>query len=372
MIGVKPTAMTGPRFISVGTFVATVAAIGPGFFQGLNVVDPTARAVTSAAVIGALLVSTAGMWWAERAGPRAIRSMLGVFGAFVFVALWFSNDRAFLVGMPFISMLVLFLPLWVALGVTAVMTLFMAWIVSREVEGSVVWVTVAQLASAQAFVLVFSLIARRERYARHDVERLSLEVAELATARERNRVARELHDSLGHCLTIANVQLEAARAQGPGAQEERLMKAQQVLRDGLAELRNAVTLLREGPPRPLHEALEGLVADTNSAGLPAALELVGDRRALGHGLDLVLYRVAQEALTNARKHARASKVNVSLAFERARVLLAVTDDGAAGEALTEGNGLSGMRERVTQAGGTLTIERAAAGGVALRVEVPAP
>lgn len=361
--------MTGPRFMSIGTFVATLAAMVPGFFQGLSTPDPSARVIAAVLVGCAVVSSTAGMWWAERTSQRAIRVTLAVFGTFVFASLWFSGDRTFLVGMPFISMLVLFLPLWVAVAGTTAMTIFMAAIAARDVDSSVVLVAVAQFASAEAFVLVFSFIARRERYARHEVERLSQQVAELATAKERNRVARELHDSLGHCLTIANVQLEAARAQG-GSQDERLAKTQQVLRDGLAELRNTVSLLREGPPRPLHEALEGLVADTTSAGLPAALELSGTKRALGAGLDLVLFRVAQEALTNARAHAKATRVNVKLSFEPAQVKLAVIDDGATATELVEGNGLTGMRERVTQAGGTVSIERGATGGVHLHVEVP--
>src|SRR5205085_122705 len=163
----------------------------------------------------------------------------------------------------------------------------------------------------------------------------------LATTRERNRIAREIHDSLGHFLTSATMQLEAARADLSG-RDERIARVQQLLRDGLTELRSSVSLLREGAtmPRPFQEAIEGLVDESNAAGLPTQLTTLGASRPLPATVGFTLYRIAQEALTNVRRHARATKVSVSLDYANDRVKLGVVDDGiGVGDPPGSGSGL---------------------------------
>jgi signal transduction histidine kinase len=236
---------------------------------------------------------------------------------------------------------------------------------------------------------------RAER-ARHEVERLARaladanqrlrvhaeQVEELATAKERNRLAREIHDSLGHYLTVINVQLEAARqlleSQAPPAAEAgraltSLRKAQSLAQEGLADVRRSVAALRAGPNdgRPLPEARRTLTDEARAAGIVATFQLAGQPRPLTAQAELTLYRAAQEALTNVRKHARASRADVTLDFARPeRVRLIVADNGVGSAAANGGFGLLGLRERVQLLGGSVSTHSAPGEGFRLEVEAP--
>ncbi len=361
-----------PRFVGTGTVIAVVATTLPGLFQAVAFVpDQTVPLVALTAL--ALGAATFGVAWAERRpGVGALSAVLGLYGLTVCTLLWLSRGAAFLTVMPLASMVVLHLPLRVALAVEAALVLQLGALVVRATADPAQRVTgVVGLASSIVFVFVFSRLARSERYARRDVERLSRQVEELATIRERTRIAREMHDTLGHCLTVASVQVEAARMSLDG-REARLVRVQHLLRDGLTELRSAVSVLREGAEgtRPFAEALDGLVAECNATGLPAGLTTHGEVRALPPVVGFTLYRAAQEALTNVRRHAQASKVDVQLHYSPAHVRLRVLDDGVGGTP-RNGHGLNGLKERLAQIGGTLAIDAPRGGGLALAVEVPA-
>src|SRR5215510_8357385 len=165
------------------------------------------------------------------------------------------------------------------------------------------------------FVVVFTRIAASEREARASLaEANSLlrenaaQVEELAVTKERNRLAREIHDSLGHYLTVVNVQIGAAQAifaEDQSRALDHLSKAQSLTQEGLAEVRRSVAALRSLPldGRPLPIALHKLIEQWNSAATNARFEVLGDVRALTPQADLTIYRAAQEALTNAGKHA---------------------------------------------------------------------
>ncbi len=247
--------------------------------------------------------------------------------------------------------------------------------------------------AAIIFVVVFSQVYVSEQRARAEVERLAaqlqqanrqlrdyaLQVEELATMRERNRLAREIHDSLGHYLTVVNVQLEAARAvfaREPAKALEALRKAQALTREGLAEVRRSVAALRASPieNRDLAQALEPLLEECRTAGLVADLKVKGEVEALDPRAAHALYRAAQEALTNVRKHSRATRVQVTLDFQRPdRVCLTVADNGVGlqPQALDgPGFGLLGLRERVGQLGGNLEFRRNEPQGLALQVSLP--
>jgi signal transduction histidine kinase len=242
------------------------------------------------------------------------------------------------------------------------------------------------------FVAVFTDIALREQKARAEVERLAAEltqandtlrqyaakIEELATAKERNRLAREIHDSLGHYLTVINVQLEAARAlieNRPGAAEAAigaLSKAQTLAQEGLADVRRSVAALRAGPTdeRPLPEAVRALVDEWRAGGVEAALAVMGQPRRLPPQVELTIYRAAQEGLTNVRKHADASRAEVALDYSQPeRVRLAVQDNGRAGRLAAGGFGLLGLRERALLLGGEV---RAGASGQGFVLEVVLP
>jgi signal transduction histidine kinase len=240
------------------------------------------------------------------------------------------------------------------------------------------------------FVVVFTRIAVNERQARAEVERLVAEVGEanrklreyaaqvdeLATVRERNRLAREIHDSLGHYLTVVNVQIEAARAVIDDRERslDVLRKAQTLTQDGLAEVRRSVAALRSTTDehRPLSEVLQLLVNECRSAGIDARLAIEGIPRDLSSQVELTLYRAAQEGLTNVRKHAKATRATLTLDYSKPDAIrLTIEDDGIGGDAGAGGFGLLGVRERALLLEGEVHINRGADGGFALEVDLPA-
>jgi signal transduction histidine kinase len=240
------------------------------------------------------------------------------------------------------------------------------------------------------FVVVFTQIASSEERARGEVERLALELSqanqqlrfyavqaeELATVRERNRLAREIHDSLGHYLTTVNMQLEAARAvmeSDPAKALDALQKAQALTREGLADVRRSVASLRASPgaERPLPEALAELVADSWTSGLPIELTVTGTPRDVGQAAQLTLFRATQEALTNVRKHAQATGAQLTLDFATAGVVrLTLRDDGRGASAVEGGFGLLGIRERVHLLGGEVVITTSPGNGFVLEITLP--
>jgi signal transduction histidine kinase len=243
--------------------------------------------------------------------------------------------------------------------------------------------------SAVFFVATFAHMRLNEQQARENAERLMAELEqanaqlaayatqaeELAITQERNRLAREIHDSLGHYLTTVNVQIEAAKVvmdSDPERALDAMNKAQELAQKGLARVRESVATLRESPVsnRPLHQAIAFLVRETQSTGIVTEFEVVGEPQALEHKVALALYRAAQEALTNVRKHARASRVDVLLDFQPGKVSLEVKDNGVGAPETTGGFGLLGIRERMQLLGGRLEISTGVAKGFCLTASVP--
>jgi len=233
------------------------------------------------------------------------------------------------------------------------------------------------------FVIVFTRVAASEREARTKLaeanQRLrehAAQIEDLATTKERNRLAREIHDSLGHYLTVVNVQIGAAQAimahDQPRALDH-LAKAQTLTQEGLAEVRRSVAALRASPTesRPLPEALVKLIEQWNAAGLHAKLELAGQMRPLLPQAHLTLYRAAEEALTNVGKHAQATIAELLLDYrDEELVRLSVKDDGIGSSNSKGGFGLLGVRERVQQLNGVVRVRTYAGRGFALEVELP--
>jgi signal transduction histidine kinase len=201
---------------------------------------------------------------------------------------------------------------------------------------------------------------------------------QLATTRERNRLARDIHDGLGHHLTVVQMQLQAARAvlsSDASHSEALLAKAQQQAEEALAEVRRSVSALREPEAAPpLTDGLERLAAESSAAGVPTAFEIVGTARSLPAEAEEALYRTAQEGLTNVRKHAAAAHAWLVLDYrDAAKATLEVRDDGR-GAALDAdaalGFGLLGLQERAARLDGRLTVDSAPGRGLRLQVEVP--
>jgi signal transduction histidine kinase len=242
--------------------------------------------------------------------------------------------------------------------------------------------------AAAAFTAVVTELLHREQRARAELAdanaRLrgyAAQAEELATTRERNRVARDIHDGLGHHLTVVQMQVQAARAvlaADPARADAVLAKAQDQAAEALAEVRRSVAALRE--PRttpPLDVALEALAEDASAAGVPTEFEVTGTSRPLRAEVEESLFRTAQEGLTNVRKHAAADRVRLVLDYrDDGTVRLEVCDDGrGAGlpeglAPLSTGFGLVGLRERAERVGGRLDVESAPGRGTTLRVAVP--
>jgi signal transduction histidine kinase len=201
-----------------------------------------------------------------------------------------------------------------------------------------------------------------------------------ALMEERARIARELHDIVAHHVSMIAVQAETARLTTPDMPEEgkrRLEAIGNTARDSLSELRNLLGLLREDAgaeaerkPQPGLADLEALVDDAREAGTPVRLTRAGRAMPLSPGVDVTAYRILQEALTNARRHAPGADVELELRYENATLHLRVCDNGPGAEAEADGHGLAGMRERAEMVGGTLEAGPAPEGGFAVRAELP--
>jgi len=216
---------------------------------------------------------------------------------------------------------------------------------------------------------------RRDLAAAHEQLRdYAAQAERLATAQERNRVARDIHDGLGHALTVVQMQVKAARAvlsSDPSRADEVLAKAQQQSEEALGAVRRSVRALRE--PRAtgaLPEALGALAEEASAAGVPTRLDVSGTQRPLPDDAQEALYRAAQEGLTNVRKHAHASRADLLLDYGATAVRVEVRDDGVGGDGSSAGFGLVGLRERAARLGGELRVESAPGDGYTLTMEVP--
>jgi signal transduction histidine kinase len=233
----------------------------------------------------------------------------------------------------------------------------------------------------RARVSALERLALDERTAELEVERERL--AEQAVALDRVRIARELHDSVAHHVSVMGVQAGAARSvltTDPAAASDALRHVEDTARSAIDELHGLLRTLRDADSAPDAApastvgvaALPALVQASRDAGLPTDLEVVGDPRPLPPTLSLNLYRVAQEALTNARKHAGAdATAEVRLRYLAGSVELEVANTGAARTLRVPGGlGQLGMRERVATSGGSLEVGPRSRGGYLVRARFP--
>jgi signal transduction histidine kinase len=208
--------------------------------------------------------------------------------------------------------------------------------------------------------------------------------ARAAVGEERARIARELHDVVTHHVNLVVLQAMAASGmldRDPERVREPLRVIESSGREALTEMRRLLGVLREDDaerplaPQPGVADVDALVGSARTAGLSVGLAVSGTPRRLPAGLALTVYRIVQEALTNAARHAAGSRVGVSLRYEPESVEVAVVDDG--GEQVEHGapgggRGLLGMRERVAVFAGTLETGPSADGGFAVHARLPAP
>ncbi|HEY6069407.1 MAG TPA: sensor histidine kinase [Gaiellaceae bacterium] len=230
------------------------------------------------------------------------------------------------------------------------------------------------------------LVLKRQLYAQAFSDRARLLEGErevnvrVAAAEERVRLARELHDVVGHSVSVMVVQAGAERlalGEEQPATREALLAIERTGREALAEMSRLLGILRkdgEGlalAPRPSLGQVEALVATVRDAGVPVELRVEGERTALPPGVDVSAYRIVQEALTNVVKHAGPARAYVVVRYDGGAVEVHVTDDGRGTDDRNElGYGLAGMRERVALHGGTFEAGRRNGGGFTVRARLP--
>ena len=215
-----------------------------------------------------------------------------------------------------------------------------------------------------------------------EAERTRDEAAQRRAMEERLRIARELHDSLTHSISVISVQsgvaVHLARKRGEEVPPA-LLAIQEASADATRELRTTLNVLRsdEDSDSSGLGQLDGLVERARTAGLPVTVTVTGTRRALPSDVDQAAYRIVQEALTNVSRHAGQASASVHLHYSPDAVAIQVDDDGSAfgsgsgPRPAGHGLGLIGMRERVTALGGRLHTGPRDSGGFQVRAEFPA-
>jgi signal transduction histidine kinase len=376
------------------------------YYGALGLGSATAERTAGFAAVMVLLcaVEAGERWWPAARGRRwTVVALLGVrLGLFLAAAALdpSGDSRALFVLVPFAAYLAFgravsltLAALCLALVVASFMLRVPHWYTRATYLSDVLMFVVGlALALATASVAAGEQASRsRLEETLRDLEeshvRLTAyaeQVAELSADAERSRLARDIHDSLGHHLTAIAVQLEKAaafRGRDPATADRALADARSSARRALDDVRLSVRALRgDHPPALLSTLLADLVRPA-AAGQPrVALTVTGDERSVSAAARTVLYRAAQEALTNARRHSGAQEITVSVTFGDREVRLAVVDDGRGFDPRpiedgpdtrgAGGFGLLGMRERAALAGGHAQIDSRPGQGTTVTVTVP--
>lgn len=214
-----------------------------------------------------------------------------------------------------------------------------------------------------------------------DLERERDQLSQIAAQAERASIARELHDIVAHSVTVMLLGVRGARdvlRTSPGVAEDTLRGVETSAQESIAELRRVLAVLRGSDqiadirPQPGLAQLGELIDGYRTAGLRVELRIDGDQRTLPDGVELSVYRIVEEALTNVLKHARPHSVMVALRFHPSMLEVQIDDDGAASVVAPAdtGHGIVGMRERVTALGGVLEAQAQAGGGFRVGARVP--
>nr|AHX24717.1 two-component system histidine kinase [uncultured bacterium] len=236
-----------------------------------------------------------------------------------------------------------------------------------------------------AAAIVAAETARHRRAYLNEVEqraadalRTKEEAARLRATEERLRIARELHDSLTHAISLVNVQVGLAVHLFDRDRESSrtaLLSVKDASRQAMRELRSTLEVLRkddEEPDGPSLDQIGELIRKSERPGLDITLRVSGDRQPLPREVDHAAYRIVQESLTNAVRHANTPTLSVEVAYQPQHVTMRIEDEGKVGQPVREGVGIRGMRERVAALGGELHVGPKADGGFAVVATLPLP
>lgn len=255
---------------------------------------------------------------------------------------------------------------------------------------AIVWASAPIFFAGQVFILIFTQMAVTEQRARLKLETLAAElseankhlseyadrVRELTITQERNRMAREIHDGLGHYLTTINMQIKAASAILSKDNKKALSlleNAQNLSSVALVDVRNSVFALRQDPVEmpPLYERIAEMAKSASSVNRNIELSIIGEPRPVNTQLDLTLFRAAQETINNANKHSKSSSVILSLDYTNPdRIELETIDDGIGSDEINHGFGLLGIQERVRLLNGDTQIVTSSGKGFKIKISIP--
>lgn len=243
-----------------------------------------------------------------------------------------------------------------------------AWAIGAGTVQQCGWVVLAYIAST----LIVRIDEDRRRLTALNAELLSSRalLSESTRLSERLRIARELHDSLGHHLTTLNLNLEIALHVDAPAKNEQIRKAQFLAKLLLADLRDSVSAWRNEKSVALPEALRALAAGATGLGVTVSIE--PDLPPVEPEVAHALLRCAQESLTNVLRHASATHVAISLKMEGARMILSIDDTGRGCDKIVPGGGLSGILSRAKELGGDAVYSSTPGGGFSVQVTLPWP
>lgn len=275
------------------------------------------------------------------------------------------------------------------LGLFTLLTVVLLFAFLDPLEASI---TIPIYLGGYFFFVVFANATQQANEARLESQRLleelqathrklqeyAAQAEQLAVAEERNRLSREMHDTIGHRLTVASVQLEGVQkliAKDPTKAEKMAETVREQVREALRELRQTVATLREPleSDLPLETSLKKLARGFEEAtGITIHLMLPDSFPEMSAAHRLAIYRTAQEALTNAQKHADAQQIWLQIARQEDILTLRVSDNGKGVQAQEEssGFGLRGIQERAAQLGGELRLEERKGGGTQICLSLP--
>lgn len=279
---------------------------------------------------------------------------------------------------------------WVYAANLGILFIYLISTGSYSANWAVVWEGLPVFLAGLIFIMVFTQSSVSEERARQEVERLvgelqdanqrlrqyALQVEDLAITKERNRLAREIHDGLGHYLTTIHIEIQAARAvmeKSPERSRQMLEKAQLMTQEALTDVRHSVSALRDSPEenQPLPDLVANLMQSCEMAGIASDLKVVGSPRLLSAQANLTIYRAAQESINNVCKHSKASQVWIRLDYlDETQFRMMVQDNGIGSDSLDGGFGIQGMRERVSLLNGSLSIQTEKNQGFRLEICIP--
>ncbi|HEX7556630.1 MAG TPA: sensor histidine kinase [Leptolinea sp.] len=240
------------------------------------------------------------------------------------------------------------------------------------------------------FIMIFTQVAVGEEQARHEVNRLigdleaantrlrefATQVEDLTITKERNRLAREIHDGLGHYLTTIYMQIQASLAimpQDPDTAISMMEKAQNLSQEALQEVRRSVSTLRSPveDDLPVQNRIQKLLEEGENSGIQTAMRVLGKPRELDSKKSVTLFRSAQEGFSNTRKHADASNFSITLDYSDPNLVrMTLLDDGKGTDTIVGGFGLIGLRERLNLVDGDCEIFTSKGEGFTLQITIP--